>query len=371
MAVLTQNEKPLAIDLYCGAGGLSKGLELAGFSVELAIDVDENSKKTYQNNHNTTKFIKNDIQNINGYQILKEVELAHGELDLLAGGPPCQGFSVSNTKTRNMLNPNNLLVFEFIRMVEEIKPKWILMENVEGLSNFENGFVREKIIQSFAKIGFSVRSIVLNGLKFGVPQKRQRIFFIGNNNGCNLDFVDNLKGIYPNSLRDAISDLPTLENGNTIDEMKYKRGRPTKYQKLMRANSNGIVKNNRVTRNSELVIERYNHIEPGENWSDLLRKRPDLLSNYKDTKNCHSGIYKRLEWDKPSVAITNFRKSMLIHPEQNRGLSVREAARIQSFPDDYVFYGTLGSQQQQVANAVPPLLAKAVSEKIIEQINFH
>lgn len=366
VVAVIKNEKPVAVDIYSGAGGLSKGLELAGFSVKLVADIDKSSALTYQHNHPATKFINDNIKNISGEQILKEIGLACGELNLLAGGPPCQGFSLSNTKTRNRSNPNNHLVFEFIRIASEIKPKWILMENVAGLENFEKGTVKEQIIQSFAEIGYSVKYAVLNATKFGVPQNRNRIFFIGNCGGNGFDFLDEMKEMKLQTVKDAISDLPVLENGNVAEEMKYKRGKPRKYQKLMRANSNGTVKNNWVSKNSELVIERYKHIEPGENWSAVLRKRPDLLSNYKDTENCHSGIYKRLEWDKPSAAITNFRKSMFIHPEQNRGLSVREAARIQSFPDDYIFCGTIGSQQQQVANAVPPLLAKAVGAELIK-----
>lgn len=359
----------VAIDLFAGAGGLSKGLELAGFSVKLAVDLDESSAVTYQYNHPKTKFIKSDIENIPSRKLLKEIGLNCGELDLLAGGPPCQGFSLSNTKTRDISNPNNHLVFEFIKKSLEIKPKWILIENVAGLSSFENGSIRDKVIQLFAEIGYSVKCAVLNAINFGVPQNRKRVFFIGNRAGADLDFLDEMieKGEEnPLTIRDAIGDLPVLENGSVADEMCYKRGRPNAYQKFMRINSNGTVKNNRVTKNSELVIERYKFIEPGENWSAVLKKMPDLLLNYKDIKNCHSGIYRRLVWNKPSAAITNFRKSMMIHPDQDRGLSVREAARIQSFPDDYIFFGSLGSQQQQVANAVPPLLAEAIGKQIIK-----
>lgn len=365
-----EDGRPIAIDLFSGAGGLSKGLEIAGFHVKAAVECEAYSAETYSKNHPETKLIKEDIRKINGQQIISEAGVQE-EIALLAGGPPCQGFSISNTKTRHAANPNNHLVFEFIRTASEIKPKWILMENVAGLSNFENGAVREQIIRLFEKIGYAVKCAVLNAAIFGVPQNRNRIFFVGNCIGADLNFLDEMKEKReknPLTLRDAISDLPILENGNAVDEMKYKRGKPREYQKLMRTNSNGTVKNNIVSKNSELVTERYKYIEQGENWSAILRKKPELMSNYKDTSNCHTWIYKRLEWGKPSVAITHFRKSMLIHPGQNRGLSVREAARIQSFSDDYVFYGSISFQQQQVANAVPPLLAKAVGEEIIEQI---
>lgn len=360
---------PIVIDLFAGAGGLSKGLEQIGFSVKLAVDSDESSATTYKYNHPKAKFIKKDIWDIPSKKLLKEIGLNREELDLLVGGPPCQGFSLSNTKTRDMSNPNNHLVFEFIKKSLETKPKWVLMENVAGLSSFENGSVRDKIIQLFAEIGYSVKCAVLNAASFGVPQNRKRVFFIGNRVGTDLDFLDKMmekREKNPLTIKDAIGDLPIIENGNVVDEIQYRRGKPRAYQKLMRTNSSGTVRNNRVSKNSELVIERYKFIEPGENWCAVLKKMPDLLLNYKDTKNCHSGIYRRLEWNKPSAAITNFRKSMMIHPDHNRGLSVREAARIQSFPDDYIFFGSLGSQQQQVANAVPPLLAKAVGKQIIK-----
>ena len=137
--------RPIVIDLFAGAGGLSKGLEMAGFSVKLAVDLDVNSAATYRYNHPRTKFIESDIKGVFGEQLLEAVGICRGEVDLLAGGPPCQGFSLSNTKTRNMSNPNNHLVFEFIKRSNEINPKWILMENVAGLNNFENGTVRDEI----------------------------------------------------------------------------------------------------------------------------------------------------------------------------------------------------------------------------------
>jgi len=161
-------------------------------------------------------------------------------------------------------------------------------------------------------------------------------------------------------VKDAIDDLPILHNGQ-MDEILPYRKPPSKYAKKMRSRSRKA-KQNYVSKNNELVIERYKHIKPGQNWKAI----PDyLMRNYKNKNNCHSGIYKRLNPELPSVVISNYRKNMLIHPTQHRGLSVREAARIQSFPDNFIFEGSLMYIQQQIGNAVPPLLAEAVFKKIM------
>jgi DNA (cytosine-5)-methyltransferase 1 len=170
------------------------------------------------------------------------------------------------------------------------------------------------------------------------------------------------------TVREAIDDLPILINGNSIDELEYPASsKLSTYQKKMRAKRKKNIFNNLVTKNNSLVIKRYSKIPPGGNWKNIP---PELMQNYKNINNCHSGIYHRLTWDKPSIVISNYRKNMLIHPDQNRGLSVREAARIQSFPDKYIFYGPLESQQQQVANAVPPLLAEKIGYNIIKKLEI-
>jgi len=182
-----------------------------------------------------------------------------------------------------------------------------------------------------------------------------------------LDFVNALltqKHPAPLSVDDAISDLPELSNGNLVDIHKYKSAAKNEFQSMMRKNTNDNVPNNLTTKHSELSIMRFMNIRQGENLIALHKRRPDLVANYKNMDNCHNWIYLRLHSQRPSVVLNNFRKNMLIHPHESRGLSVREAARFQSFPDCYVFQGPLGFQQQQVANAVPPLLANAIAIKI-------
>ncbi|MEL7663232.1 MAG: DNA cytosine methyltransferase [Methanosarcina mazei] len=362
---------PVAVDLFCGAGGLTEGLKNAGFLVVSAVEKDSAASETYAENHPNVNLIKNDIRKLDTTSILKGTGVSRRAVDLLAGGPPCQGFSVSNMKTRNMENPNNQLIYEFLRIVKEMNPKWVLLENVAGLKLFKKGVVVEELIKCFNILGYKMEPVVLNAVNFGVPQNRERVFFIGTRTKSRINFIEKLRNTIietPLTVEEAISDLPELENGNSICEIKYIKPPQNKYQRNMREKVDLNVRNNLVSRNSPLILERYRYINQGENWRAVLERRPDLMANYGDPSRCHSGIYRRLLEDKPSIVISNYRKNMLIHPRQDRGLSVREAARLQSFPDHYLFKGPLSLQQQQVANAVPPLLGESVAREIIKML---
>jgi len=371
----SNKNRPLGIDLFAGAGGLSLGFEQAGFNIAYAIEHDKNAAMTYAKNRKRkgVSVETKDINKISPTEIMRQASLNKGQLDILIGGPPCQGFSTSNRQTRNLHNPNNHLVYRFVTFVKKMSPKWFVMENVSGMETFEQGAVRDELLAKFRSMGYDSVFVVLNSADFGVPQNRKRIFFIGNRVGQAISFVDKIKSASiakPVTVRDAISDLPQLENGHLACKMPY-NGRKRKlsaYQSVMRKGMNGSVRNNLVTKNQELAVKRFKRINPGENLIALARKAPRLVANYTNLENCHNWIYLRLPWGRPSVTLNNFRKNMLIHPEQHRGLSVREAARLQSFPDRYVFHGSIGSQQQQVANSVPPLLSKAIAKLIIKQI---
>lgn len=358
-----------AVDLFAGAGGLSLGFENAGFKVAFAVENDFWSAETYRMNRNgkSREVILLDISQMNFNDILKKLRLDRGEIDILLGGPPCQGFSSSNMKTRTTDNPKNHLFKEFLRAVKEIYPKWLLFENVSGITNFEKGKVIEIMNSELGDLGYLCTSCIINSADYGVPQMRKRFFLIGNRTGIRFLFPQfscrNGKKPYT-TVHDAISDLPLLNNGNEVDALpyRYNDSNLSEYQRKMRRNwSKNYCLNNRTTKSSNLIVSRYKLIPPGGNWQDIPAH---LMKNYKNKSNCHSGIYKRLQRDEPSIVISNFRKNMLIHPTQHRGLSVREAARLQSFPDWYIFYGRLGSQQQQVANAVPPLLAEILGDRI-------
>jgi len=364
--------KPVGIDLFAGAGGLSYGFEQAGFKILYAIEHDVSSAKTYKNNRKRNKDLivdTRDINNIKPKEILDKLGLECGKLDIVIGGPPCQGFSTSNMRTRNLANPQNQLVFKFIEFVNALKPKWFLMENVAGLDSFEDGFFKNLLLKEFKSIGYETESTILNSVNFGVPQSRNRIFFMGNRIGNKMDFIPSLRNKKiqnPVSVCETISDLPRLLNGNNVSQISYNKNKIklSSYQRQMRKGMNGKVENNLTTNHSALAILRFKNIRQGENLLALAKRKPELVSNYKDVKNCHHWIYMRLPQNKPAVTLNNYRKNMLIHPTQHRGLSVREAARLQSFPDKYKFYGSISFQQQQVANAVPPMLGFYIAKRI-------
>ena len=346
------------IDLFAGAGGLSEGAKMAGVSVEHAIEFNKSAAKTYKRNHPQSNVICEDIRKVNPLQIVEPWT----RVFIIMGGPPCQGFSLANTMTRNMNNPNNSMFKEFVRFVRELSPDWFLFENVYGLTNINDGETEHMIKSCFEGLGYNVKPGILWASSFGVPQSRNRYFMVGNRLGIEFSFPEPYK--YEVTVADAISDLPILSNGDSYDELPYRLDikDASEYARLMRAGSLTCTQNY-VSKNNDLVIERYKHIGQGQNWSAIPES---LMMNYADKTRCHSNIYRRLRMDKPSVVISNYRKSMLIHPIQDRGLSVREAARIQSFPDAYYFEGPVSHIQQQIGNAVPPLLAKAVIGQIIK-----
>lgn len=345
------------IDLFCGAGGMSVGAEMSGIEVKYAVEADPHAALTFRENHlNTTIFQKN----IKEIKYLEHMPLKRTAPVVLFGGPPCQGFSTSNQKNRNAENPNNWLYQEYLRLVRESMPDWIVFENVKGLLETESGYFLDEVLRGFSSIGYTTSYFILNSADYGVPQKRNRLFIVGSLHGISLSAPSKTCAEHL-TVQDAIEDLPELVNGDNRDLSSYSAAARTAYAKSIRGKKRKCW-NNIVTNNASHIIERYKHIPQGGNWESIPL---DLMGNYKDASRCHTGIYRRLKADEPSVVIGNFRKNMLIHPWMDRGLSVREAARLQSFPDSFRFYGSIGFQQQQVGNAVPPLLAKAVFDKIM------
>lgn len=348
--------KRVGIDIFSGAGGLSLGAEMAGITMQYAIEINPSAAQTYKANHPNAEVIQDDIKTVDLRPHFKD-----SRPFIIMGGPPCQGFSLSNTRTRNMENEKNFLFREFVRMVQQLKPIWFVFENVSGIANMEKGEVVKMIETEFRELGYKVKPKVLVASDYGVPQHRDRFFLVGNSEGIDFEFPEPYNDVI--TVDEAIGDLPSLKNGDSFDELPYAvhEEQASEYARSMRKDSN-VSRQNYVSRNNDLAIERYTHIPQGGNWRDI----PDwLMTNYADKSRCHSGIYRRLRANQPSVVISNYRKSMLIHPTQHRGLSVREAARIQSFPDTFIFKGPISHIQQQIGNAVPPLLAKAVVEQIL------
>ena len=347
----------IGIDLFCGAGGLSLGAQWSGISVKVAVDVDTHAAGTYHENHTGVDMLTSNIR------LIKDLKIgarSNSEDTVVFGGPPCQGFSTSNQRTRTKENPLNWLFTHYLRIVKEVSPSWVVFENVKGILETEGGFFLNSVKRELADCGYTVSEWLLNAADFGVPQRRWRLFVVGSSKGKKVakPTPTVTKAV---TVAEAILDLPVLRNGASTDVLPYRNEPPSEYAKRMR----GALKecgSHLVTRNNATILKRYGHIPKGGNWESIPRR---LLANYSDACQCHTGIYRRLKLNEPSVVIGNFRKNMLIHPTQNRGLSVREAARLQSIPDSFRFVGSIGFQQQQVGNAVPPLMAKAVFDAIL------
>ena len=351
----------LSIDLFAGAGGLSQGFRDAGFTVVQAIDSEPNALATYCANHPTTDPLCEDIRKLDPATCLQRLGLRPGELFAVIGGPPCQGFSESNRRTRTPNNPRNHLYRYFVRFVEHTKPKWVVLENVAGLRTMANSVILDAILAELTAAGYHASWQILNAARYGVPQVRRRLFVVANR--INLTIPQAFDRIeQPVTVKEAIGDLPRLTSGASEDILRYGTPAVSEYQRVLRRPDANHVSGNLVTKNAAYVLLRYKYIPQGSNWRAIPRR---LMGNYADATRCHTGIYHRLRWDRPSKVIGNFRKNMLVHPKEHRGLSIREAARLQSFPDNYQFSGSIGFRQQQVADAVPPLLAQALARAIL------
>ena len=343
----------VGIDLFSGAGGMSLGAELAGIDVRVALEADHHASKTFQANHPGTTLISKRIEAV------RSIEVDHrGQPLVIFGGPPCQGFSTSNQRTRSSANPVNWLFRHYMRLVRALMPEWVVFENVTGMVTTEGGWFTDEVLRGFARAGYTTSHFILNAVDFGIPQRRSRLFIVASLDGIRIQ--QPAAGHERVTVRDAIGDLPILQNAASTNELPYRCAPLSEYARRLRGDLL-CSRNHLVSRNAEEIIRRYTHIPQGGNWSDIPARH---MKTYADRTRCHTGIYHRLKYSEPSVVIGNFRKNMLIHPTQNRGLSVREAARLQSFPDNFEFHGSIGFQQQQVGNAVPPLLALAVFKAI-------
>lgn len=339
---------------------MSLGARLAGIKIVLAVEQDAHAAQTYASNHSGTKVFNGDIRRLTRPR-LKDV-LADRSPTVVFGGPPCQGFSYSNQRTRSPDNPENWLFLEFLRIVKVVRPDWVIFENVKGIVDTAGGVFLRQVVDRLEGLEYTTQYGLLNAMHFGVPQNRARFFLVGSRHGISFRMPEAVVQ-NPFTVADAISDLPRLENGATISWMPYRGPAASCYARRLR-NRLRSSPNHLVSNNAANIVKRYEHVPPGGNWEFIPGR---LMRNYRDRSRCHTGIYHRLKSDEPSVVIGNYRKNMLIHPDQNRGLSVREAARIQSFPDSYEFQGSIGFQQQQVGNAVPPLLAEAVFRSLVHQ----
>ena len=363
------------LDLFSGPGGMSRGISDASadglaFDVVVANDNDAAVRSTYEENHPGVGFVFGSIvEEDTKSAVLSAIESKTGRrtVDVVVGGPPCKGFSFENKMTRSMNNPLNHLVMHYVEMIRRVQPVAFVMENVPGLLAMKDGDVAEALIRQFRKMGYvNAEAWLLNAADYGVPQMRKRAFIVGSKSDEPIAKPE--KKRHPDdyvSIKEALGDLPRIQIGSATSKSDSYACEPrNEFQKTMRVASDKV-SNHVVTRNSKIVTERMRSVPPGGNWNDIPVGLMKVNGKYGRLELAHSMIYKRLLKDRPSVTITNFRKAMIIHPTQHRLLSVREAARIQTFPDDFVFTGGISNMQQQVSDAVPVMLSKAVGEAML------
>lgn len=368
------------LSLFSGAGGLSVGFSKY-FNIVLAVDCDKYAVQTYQKNFQNVKVLPLKVEDVNWSEELNNLQADLHNIDIVIGGPPCQGFSTGNTHTREANHPLNNLWMSYMKVVEILQPKWFVMENVPGIRNINgNKNTVDEIIRVFKdEINYHVEEKTLLASEYGVPQNRRRVLFVGSRDGYKFIFPE------PTTTKEdfitvgdaIIGDLPPLEDkdGNliegTVKLVDYISEPKNDFQKIMRNGSTGITSHITV-KSSEEVRNRWRDIPPGGNWSDITPKNTENWRNVSAEelkKVSHSNLYKRLDPGKPSITIANFRRSMICHPKENRIISIREAARLQSFPDNYIFVGPKSKQQQMVANAVPPLLSTAIAHQLYKIMN--
>lgn len=339
------------IDLFCGCGGLSYGFEMAGFNVLLGIDNDQQALKTFEKNHKGSKSICGDITKIS-YEDIKE-KIGNKRVDLIVGGPPCQGMSLSGP--RKFDDPRNKLYLSYIRLVEEIKPKAFVIENVPGLVSLFGGQIKDNIIKKFTDLGYTVKYKILCAADYGVPQNRRRVVFVGYKNGHEFSYPEAIEEKI--TCRMALSDLPSLNHELGDDFQDYPKEPEGSYQQIMREGSEGIY-NHIAAQHSEKVRSIIAMVPDGGNYKDLPEP-------YRSSRNFHVA-WTRFPSNKPAPTIDTGHRHHF-HYEYNRVPTVRECARIQSFPDRFIFLGNKTQQFRQVGNAVPPLMAKAIAEEIKKQ----
>lgn len=367
------SSKLSTVDLFCGAGGLSLGFKKEGFNISLANDIEYSCIQTYRHNHPelpVKHILLGDINNL-----FEEIvnNRRFKETDIVLGGPPCQGFSEAN-RQRLIDDPRNYLYKSYVKVLELLQPKFFVMENVKGMKK-----VLAEIKEDFINIGYSVEARILNAKDFGIPQNRERLIFIGNRIGVDNNQIfdeinHNARNIVPTVLADALyglkplkasriknaTNISTEENGGKILINKEKQ--VNKYiKKINNFNNMSCVFNHQARYNNDRDIEIFGRLHQGNKSDDP--KIADIMP-YKSRNNIFKDKYYKLEENKVCKTITAHMKfdcNMYIHPTQARGLTPREAARIQSYPDDYFFKGSFTKTYMQIGNSVPPLMAQEIA----------
>lgn len=338
------------LDLFCGAGGLSLGFERAGFSIVKAIDIDKWAIETYNYNRKEKVAEVKDVSSVD-----KDFIKSIGSVDGIIGGPPCQGFSTSGQRLID--DERNKLYREYFRVLEEVNPKFFVIENVTGLLTFAKGAVKNDIIRRANALGYKVFLDTLDTSKFGIPQIRLRIIFIGiKKELCNKDFVFPVGNKKPITILDAIDDLPSLDNGE--DNTKYNKPPRTEYERIIRDGMTEL-HNHILSKHTEDTKRTISLVPEGGSIMDVPLE-------LRGGRNYHA-LLRKMDRNKPALCIDTGHRTYF-HYEEKRIPSTREVARLQSFPDSFVFIGPRNDQQKQVGNAVPPLLAEAIAKQIIKYL---
>lgn len=377
------------IDLFSGVGGFSSGFKKAGYDILLANEIDPMIAESYRMNHKGTLMINRDIKDIveNTNEIIQEElitieddtrknEIIEGlkKVDVIIGGPPCQGFSMAGARIRKnkdeefIDDPRNYLFKYYFKMIQKYEPNYFIMENVQGLETMKNGSILEEIINlftnanNFKKGKYHLSRMVIAANTLGVPQSRKRLIIIGSKFES-IDIENELKRIrnvlnIPEkvTVQDAIGDLMYLESNEGSFESQYLNKPSTEYQRSRRGNNN-ILYNHVAPKHNKVALDRIKLVEMGGKLED------------RNIKSVHSGAYGRLDLNEVAPTITTRfdtpSAGRVIHPLMNRALTPREAARLQSFDDDFVFYGNKTSIGKQIGNAVPPLVAEVLAKIIL------
>lgn len=377
-----------SLDLFCGAGGITEGFRQAGYHSLYGNDLMPEAIETFRYNHPGAIADCRPIERVDPAELRLQLGLLRGELDVLAGGPPCQGFSI-NAPERFLNDPRNKLFRHYERFLEEFQPKTFLFENVPGLLSLADGKVFRQIVSIFSGLGYRVTAKILFAAHYGVPQERWRLILLGSrfgevvhpepthaaNGRANFRGGTTMTFQLDSSAReallpavtvgDAIGDLPRLEMGQGDEEVEYTVAAHSGYAAEMR-NPVGVTYNHYAARLSKQNAERMKYVLPGGSWRDIPH---DLLPKgmQRARKSDHTKRYGRLRSDGLSGTVLTKcdpHWGTVFLPDQNRALTVREAARFQSFPDNYRFLGSRVSQYVQVGNAVPVLMAKAIAEQL-------
>jgi DNA (cytosine-5)-methyltransferase 1 len=376
------------IDLFCGAGGITEGFRQAGYVSLYGNDVMAEAIETFKLNHPEALADCRSIEDVDPAEVRKRLALQPGELDVLVGGPPCQGFSI-NAPGRFLSDPRNALFRHYERFLEEFQPKTFVFENVPGLLSLDDGKVFRLIVEIFTALGYHITAKILFAAHYGVPQERWRLILLGSRfsgidhpepthyavgranfrGGNTMTFQqkeEDRARLRPYvSVGEAIGDLPALEMGEGAECVSYTVEAESLYAQLMR-NGASQTFNHIAAKLSKQNAERMKHVQPGGSWRDIPH---DLLPKgmQRARKSDHTKRYGRLHNDKLSGTMLTKcdpHWGTVFLPDQNRTLTVREAARFQSFPDTYRFAGSRVSQYEQVGNAVPVLMAKAIASQL-------